>query len=100
MVLWMLQLRRKEKLLSGRLERIGDFYNLNPVQYFYCVIQSDPDSVLLSKYLIQYGLYKKKQTLIKYLTAVLKAVWISIISFPEDIFRNTVRSRPGVKRNF
>jgi len=35
------------------VERIEDFCNPNPVQFFQCVIQSDPHPVALSKYLIQ-----------------------------------------------
>ena len=65
------------------VERIGDFYNPNPVQYFHCVIQSDPNPMVLSKYLIRpVHIWKK---LIKHLTAVIKAVWIST-SDPAEFF--------------
>jgi len=37
------------------VERIEDFCDPNPVQYFQCVIQSDPNPVALSNYLIQSG---------------------------------------------
>jgi len=59
--------------ISGRVERIEVFCDPNPDQYFHCVIQYDPNSVALSKYLIQSGLYLK-QTLIKHSTAVFNAV--------------------------
>ena len=48
------------------------------------MIQSDPNPVALSKYLIQSGLYPKK-TLIKHSTTVINIVWISI-SDPVEIF--------------
>jgi len=35
--------------LCSSIERIGDFFNPNPVQYFHCVIQSDPNPFVLSK---------------------------------------------------
>jgi len=57
------------------VERIGYFCNPNPVQYFNCVKQSDPNPEVLPKYLIQSGFHSKK-TLIKYLTSVINAVWI------------------------
>jgi len=37
------------------VERIGDFCNPNPVQYFHCEMQSEPNPVVLSKYLILSG---------------------------------------------
>ena len=61
----------------------------NPVQYSYCVIQSDPNPAVLSKYLTRSGLYQKK-TLIKHFIAVINAVWISI-SDPVEFFKNPVR---------
>jgi len=39
------------------LEPIEDFCDPNPVQYFQCVIQSDPNPAAPSKHLIQSGLY-------------------------------------------
>jgi len=39
------------------VEWIEDFCNPNPVQHFQCVIQSDPNPVTLSTYLIQSDLY-------------------------------------------
>jgi len=39
---------------------IGNFCNPNPVQYFHCEIQSDPNPIVLSKNLIQFGFYPKK----------------------------------------
>jgi len=38
-------------------EPIEDFCDPNPVQYFQCVIQSDPNPAAPSKHLIQSGLY-------------------------------------------
>jgi len=58
--------------VSTTVERIEDFCDPIPVQNFHCVIQSDPNPAVLSKYLIQCGLYPKK-TLIKDLTAVISA---------------------------
>jgi len=49
---------RSMRLAIG-VEWIGDFCNLNPVQYFHCVIQTDPNPAVLSKYLIQSGLYQR-----------------------------------------
>jgi len=66
------------------VERIEDFCDPNPFQHFQCVIQSDPNPLTLSKYLIQSVLYKKK-TQIKHWTAVINAVWTSI-SDPLEIF--------------
>jgi len=48
------------------VERIKEICNPNPVQNFHCVIQSDPNPLLLPKYLIQSGFIKK--ALIKHLT--------------------------------
>ena len=45
--------------LSTRVERIDDFWDPHLVQYFHCGIQSDPNPVAPSKYLIQSGLYPK-----------------------------------------
>ena len=59
------------------VERIGEFCNPNSVQYFHCVIQSDLNPVMLSKYLIQSGLYQKNH-LIQHFTAVINTSWISI----------------------
>ena len=73
------------------VEQIGDFFNPNPVQNFLSVIPSDPNPVDLLKYLIQSGLYPKK-TLIKYFTAVINAVWISI-SDPVKIFSKSSPTR-------
>jgi len=42
------------------VERIGDFCKSNPVQYIHCVLQSELNPVVLSKHLIQSGLYPKK----------------------------------------
>jgi len=48
--------------VTDSVERIGGFCNPHPVQYFHCVIQFDPNPVDLSKYLIQSGLYPKKNS--------------------------------------
>jgi len=45
--------------VSSSVEQIGEFCNPNPVQNFHRVIQSDPNLVDLSRYLIQSGLYPK-----------------------------------------
>jgi len=79
------------KPLGISVEQIGDF--CNPVQNFYWVIQSYPNSVDLSKYLIQDVLSPKKNPLIKHFT-VMNAVWISI-SDPVNFFRNPLRSGSG-----
>jgi len=68
---------------QSSVERMEDFCDPNPVQYFQCVIQSNPNPVALSKYFIQTGLYPKNP-LIKHLTAVINAVSISI-SDPVEI---------------
>jgi len=47
-------------LLHSSVELIRDFCNPNPVQYFYFLVQSDPNSMVLSKYLIPSSLYPKK----------------------------------------
>jgi len=59
------------------VEHIGDFWNPNPVQNFLSEIRSYPNSVDLSKYLIQPGLYPEKNS-DKHFTAVICALWISI----------------------
>ena len=59
------------------VEHIGDFWNPNPVQNFLSEIRSYPNSVDLSKYLIQSGLYPEKNS-DKHFTAVTCAPWISI----------------------
>jgi len=43
-----------ESLVYSIVERIEYFCDPNPVQYFRCVIQSDPNQVPLSKYFIQF----------------------------------------------
>jgi len=48
--------------MSSSVERIEDFCDPNPVQYFQCVIQSDPNPVTLSRYLMQSSLYPKKNS--------------------------------------
>ena len=79
------------------VEQIGYFRNPNPVQNFLWVIRSDPNPVDLSKYLIQSGLYPKNP-LIKHITAVISAVWISI-SDPVEFVKNPVQpaSSSGVQ---
>ena len=64
-----------------------------PIQYFNCVIQSDPNPVVLYKYLIQSSWYPK-EPVIKHLTAVINADWI-FISDPVEFFRNPVQSGSG-----
>jgi len=49
-------------LLFNSVEWIGDFCDPNLVQYFHCVIQSDSNPVVISKYLIQSGLYPEKNS--------------------------------------
>jgi len=68
--------------MCASVEWIEDFCDPNPVQYFQCVMQFDPNLVTLSKYLIQSGLYPKK---LKHSTAVINVVWTSI-SDPVVIF--------------
>jgi len=54
-----LQIFERCNVVHIRVERIEDFCNPTPVQYFQCLIQSDPNPEALSKYLIQSGLYPK-----------------------------------------
>ena len=72
------------------VDRIGDFCNPFPVQYFHCVIQSDPIPVVPSNILSDSGLYPKK-TLIEHLNAVINEVCIST-SEPVKFFRNLVQT--------
>jgi len=67
--------------LLSSVDRIGNFCNPNPAQDFHCVIQSIPNSAVLSKYLIPSGIYPKN-ALIKHLTAMLNAVWIRYDHYP------------------
>jgi len=60
MVSGLKKIRVRTPLLHTSVEQIEDFCDPNPVQYFQCRIQSDPNPVALSKYLIQSGLYPKK----------------------------------------
>ena len=75
------------------VERIVDFCVPNPVQYFQCVIQSDPNPVALSKYFIQSGLYPKK------LWLSIRLQWSTQFGYPYSIqwryFRNPVQSGYG-----
>jgi len=75
------------------VERIGDFCDPNPAQYFQCVIQSDPNPVALSKYLIQSGLYPKK------LWLSIRLQWSTQFGYPYPIrwryFRNPVQPGSG-----
>ena len=72
------------------VDRIGDFCNPFPVQYFHCVIQSDPIPVVPSNILSDSGLYPKK-ALIEHLNAVINEVCIST-SEPVKFFRNLVQT--------
>jgi len=60
------------------------------LHHCHCVVRSVHNPEILSKYLIQSGWYPEK-TLIKHLTAVINAIWISK-SEPVEFFRNPVRS--------
>ena len=89
-------------LVSFIVERIEDFCYPKPFQNFHCVTQSNPYPVVLSKYMIQSGLYSVK-TLIKHLNAVINEGWISItdeqtVKFfspsPILIWKNLIRSSP------
>jgi len=81
------------------VQRIGDFCNPNPVQYFHCVIQSEPNPVVLSQFLIQFVLYPRKNHLIFEhfgLDAVMNLVWNWIsISDPVEFFQNPACCRSG-----
>jgi len=69
------------------------------IQYFYYVVQSDPNPIVLSKYLIRSGLCPKK-TLIKHLTALINAVWMSR-SDPVEYFSKSsaVRIRSWIAKS-
>jgi len=69
---------------SHSVERMEAFCDTNPVQYLHCIIQSDPNSEVLLKCLIQSGL-NPKIPLIEHLTGVIKTVWISV-SDPVEFF--------------
>jgi len=56
-----------------RVERIEDFCAPNPVQYFQCLIHSDPNPEALSNYFIQSGLHPKNP-LIEQFTARINAL--------------------------